>query len=55
MQYAPASRVLLTWGRAWITLPFNLQYILLLTALAIPAILLLVLGRTLFRRDRMLT
>lgn len=54
-RYAPARRLLMGWWQTCAGLPFLVQYVLVLALLAIPAILLLALGRALFRRDRMLT
>ncbi|MGE5609554.1 MAG: ABC transporter permease subunit [Bacillota bacterium] len=41
-------------GKAWITMPFVAQYAILLAALSAVALLFFLIGRSLFRRDRLL-
>jgi hypothetical protein len=43
------------YGMIWMQLPFSTQYGVGLLMLAVPALILLGVGRALFRRDRLLT
>ena len=56
LQTFPAVRArLIDLGKWWLGLPFMEQYGLALLLLSVPAVVLIGIGRSLFRRDRMLT
>jgi hypothetical protein len=56
MATVPAVRPpLIAFGQWWWRMPFATQYGMLLLVLGLPAVALMALGRTCFRRDRMLT